>query len=242
MVAGIFTNTIFGFLRCGVLLTVYEASAVVGGYDKAAMLTYVWLGQGLMNITVVWGYIVIADRVRTGDIAIDFSRPIDLQVAYLAQDFGRAGVQLFTRALIPVLVGALFYTIRLPEQATTWLVFAVSILLAMMVSYFARFLLDLVTFWILDNRGIVALYAATAGFATGLAVPLTYLPDWLQVVVRCTPFPSILQTPIDVFVERADTSETLFLVAQQAAWVVGLLLAGRYVLAKGRSRLVVQGG
>lgn len=242
MLAGIFTNTIFGFLRCSVLLTVYEASTVVGGYDEAAMLTYVWLGQGLMNVTVVWGYIVIADRVRTGDIAIDFARPIDLQTAYLAQDFGRAGIQLLTRAVVPVLVGAIFYTIRLPEQATTWLVFAVSVVLAMMVSYAARFLLDLVTFWIVEHRGIVALYAAVAGFATGLAVPLTYLPDWLQIVVRCTPFPSILQTPIDVFVERADTGETLFLVAQQAAWVVGLMILGRYVLARGRSRLVVQGG
>jgi ABC-2 type transport system permease protein len=46
MVASIFTNSVFGFLRCSVLLAL-AAGGTVAGYDAGRLATFVWAGQGL---------------------------------------------------------------------------------------------------------------------------------------------------------------------------------------------------
>ncbi|GIU87472.1 MAG: hypothetical protein KatS3mg009_1987 [Acidimicrobiia bacterium] len=50
--AGVFTNTVFGFIRAGVLGAAVDAAGPIAGYDRAAALTaaltYVWLAQGLI--------------------------------------------------------------------------------------------------------------------------------------------------------------------------------------------------
>lgn len=56
-VAGTFTNIVFGFLRCYVLLAV-AASAAGGrpaGYDARQLAIYVWVGQGLLTVVAFWG-------------------------------------------------------------------------------------------------------------------------------------------------------------------------------------------
>ena len=54
MVAAIFTNSIFGFLRCSVLLALAGAGTVAG-YDAPQLATFVWAGQGLIGVVLLWG-------------------------------------------------------------------------------------------------------------------------------------------------------------------------------------------
>lgn len=240
--AGVVTNCVFGFLRCAVLLTVFATGARVGGYDPAQIVTFVWVGQAMLAVVLVWGGFDLADRVRTGDIAIDLARPWDLQVAQLADDLGRAGFAVFARGVVPVLVGIAFFPFRLPEHVLTWLVFAVSLVLAVVASFAIRFMLNLAAFWLLDIRGLVGLYAGIGGLFMGFTVPVSFYPDWLETAVWCTPFPAVLQVPLDVFVERYDAGTTALLLGHQVAWAAILLVAGRMVLRRAERRVVVQGG
>src|SRR6266511_1935317 len=75
-IAGVFTNTVFGFVRAFILLALYEQRGVVGGYDPSAVVTYVWLGQALLMTIYAWGWQDIALRIRSGDIATDLIRPM----------------------------------------------------------------------------------------------------------------------------------------------------------------------
>ena len=45
--------------------------------------------------------------MRTGEIAVDLARPLDLQLSWWVRDLGRAAFALPTRGLAPLLVGAL---------------------------------------------------------------------------------------------------------------------------------------
>ncbi|MGH3587718.1 MAG: ABC transporter permease, partial [Pseudonocardia sp.] len=99
--AGLFTNTVFGLLRAAVLLAVAGQGAGVAGYDAADIGTFVWLGQGLLAVVLLWPDRELARRVRSGDIAIDLARPWNLQLALLAQDLGRAGHAVLVRLVPP---------------------------------------------------------------------------------------------------------------------------------------------
>jgi ABC-2 type transport system permease protein len=238
--AGLFTNTVFGLLRVAVLLAVVAQAGTTAGYDAGAVAAFVWLGQGLLAVVLLWGDGELADRVRTGDVAIDLSRPWDLQLALLAGDVGRAGHAVVFRFAPQVVFGALVLPFRWPEHpVSTGLLFAASALLAVVISFALRFLLDLSAFWLLDARGVRAVYNSVGGVLAGLTVPLAFFPDAVLGLLYATPFPALMQTPIDVFTERDGLPALL---AHQVLWAVALLALGRLVLARATRKLVVQGG
>lgn len=239
VLAGMAANVVFGFMRCAVLLTVFAGSARVAGYDASRTVTFVWLGQGLLAVVLVWGDTDFGQRVRSGDVAIDLLRPVDQQAALLAEDLGRASFALLTRFTGPLLVGLVFFELTLPSSVLRWAEFAVSVVLAVLVSFAVRFLLNLAAFWLLDWRGIVTLYGAINGVLAGLVIPIAFFPAWARAAIWATPFPAILQAPIDIAINRGSV---LPLLAHQLAWAVSLLAAGRLVLARAIRTLVIQGG
>src|SRR5699024_7179261 len=46
-----------------------------------------------------------------------------------------------------------------------------------------------------------------------------WFPDWLLAIARATPFPSMIQTPIDTLSGRLSPAEALPLVGVQIGWV-----------------------
>lgn len=239
MVAGLATNVVFGLLRAAVLIAVLSERGPVAGYDVATAVTYVWIGQGLLSTVSLWADRDLALRIRTGDIVIDLGRPWDLTSALLAGDLGRALNAIVVRLVPPMLVGALFFPFRWPTRPSTWVLFALATLLGVVVSFGIRYLLNLSAFWLLDARGVVAVWGTVGGLLSGLILPLAWFPAWAQAVLAWTPFPALFQIPIDVFTERGDP---VGLLARQLAWAVVLIAAGRLVLDRGARRLVAQGG
>ncbi|WP_053721615.1 ABC transporter permease [Saccharothrix sp. NRRL B-16348] len=237
MVAGMATNVAFGLLRMAVLVAAV-AQGAIAGYDVAATATYVWLGQGLMAVVVLWGDKHLADRVRSGDVVVDLYRPWHLQLALFAEDVGRAGYAVVVRLAPPVAFGALLFPFRWPSVGTVP-VFVVSVALAVTVSFGMRFLLNATTFWLLDNRGVQAVYTSFTWLFCGLAVPLAFFPEWALPIVWSTPFAAMLQAPIDVFLERGSPWPFL---AGQAFWAVVVFAVGHLVLNRAVRKVVVQGG
>jgi len=237
--AGLTTNIVFGLLRAAVFVAVLQQRPVLAGYDVAAAITYVWLGQGLLTVVLLWGDTELSRRIRTGDVVVDLGRPWDLQAALLATDLGRAGFAVLARLVPPVVAGAVAFPFRWPTEPVTWAFFAASVLLAVVVSFGIRFLLNASAFWLLDARGVLAVWGVAGGVLSGLVVPLAWFPAWAQAALAWTPLPSLFQIPIDVFIERGNPMGAL---AAQAGWALLLLAFGRVVLRRGAGRLVVQGG
>ena len=243
MVAGLATNVVFGFIRAAILFAAVDsAGGTLAGYDKGTVSAYVWISQGLLGAVQLNGSADIGDRVRTGDVAVDFTRPVDLQTWHLAEDLGRAAYTFIPRGLPSVLVGALTVGITMPTEAQPYLLGLVSVALGVAISFYCRYAVNVLGFWLLDTRGVRTFYMIVCGFLSGLYVPVALFPDWLHTLAMATPFPSILQAPVDVLsghVTGADLWRTLGL---QLVWVAVTCLAGRVLTSAGRTKLVVQGG
>jgi len=125
MLAAVVTNSVFGFLRFAVMLAVIEAGTrTVAGYGEPQLATFVWAGQGLIGVVLLWALPEFAERIRTGDVITDLLRPLDPVWQLLAADLGRAGYAVITRFVAPVVVGALAFGVR--EQRVQPVVGAVS--------------------------------------------------------------------------------------------------------------------
>jgi ABC-2 type transport system permease protein len=241
-VAGVLTNTAFGFLRVAILFAALRAGGPIGGYTPDQAATYTWLTQALIMTIAMWNWVDLATRIQTGDIVTDLQRPIDLQGAYLSEDLGRAGYQLLARGLPPFLIGALFYTLVFPGSLEQWLAFAVSLTLAVIVSFGMRFIVNLLAFWVLDWRGLLALSSAFTTVASGFAIPIAFFPAWAAKLLILLPWASMIQIPIDVFMGRRAGASLGSGLALQLGWAIVLLAAGRLLLANAARRVVVQGG
>ncbi|GMA38418.1 ABC transporter permease [Mobilicoccus caccae] len=242
-VAGIVANVTFGYIRGAVLLAIVGGGSVAAaGYTGQSLMTYNWLTQSAIGALAIWGTTEVSDRVRTGDIAVDLARPLDLMTTFLAQDLGRALASIVLRGLPTVAVGALTVGIVLPGHLAPWIAGLLGIALALVISFLARFVMQLSSFWVIEIRGIQTFYMVVSGFFAGLVFPLALMPDWLRAMAMLTPFPSMLQHPIDILSGRVTGPDIWWLVAQQVGWLVALVLLGRVLLAAGTRRLVVQGG
>ncbi|WP_238012378.1 ABC-2 family transporter protein [Dactylosporangium sp. AC04546] len=241
--AGAFTNSVFGLIRAAVVTaTVGVAGGVLAGYDARGVATYVWLGQALIGPVHLGAWNDLAQRIRTGDIAVDLARPVDPMLVYLAADLGRAAFVFLPRGLPPLAVGALVTGLSLPATPLPYLLGLVSVALAVGVSFGCRWLLSLSAFWLLDLRGPTTLYLVLTAVLTGLAVPVHWFPPWLATLAAATPFPAMLQAPIDILSGRVAGGAAVAGLAVQAAWLAGLLTAGSLIFRLGARRLVVQGG
>ena len=242
--AGTFTNIVFGFLRCYVLLAVAAASGGhAAGYNPRQLATFVWVGQGLLSVVGMWGWTDLADRIRSGDVAADLLRPVPLVTAYLAVDLGRALYGMLTRFLPPLLAGALVFPLWAPARWQTVPLFALSILLAVIGGFGCRFLVNASAYWLQDARGPLILWTLGSGVLAGLYFPLRLLPHGFAVTLwLATPLPGLLQTPLDVLVERDRPAMQVGLVGLQAVWAVVMLALGSLVQRRAERKLVVQGG
>jgi ABC-2 type transport system permease protein len=241
-VAGVFTNVIFGFIRVGILLAALRAGGEIAGYSESDAITYTWVTQALIMMIAMWNWVDLATRIQTGDIVTDLQRPIDLQAAYLSEDQGRALYQLIARGVPPFLVGALVYDLTVPDSLEQWLAFAISLELAVVVSFAMRFMFNLFAFWVLDWRGLIALSSAFTTVASGFVIPVAFFPDGIARLFMLLPWASMVQIPIDVFIGHRSGSTLASGIALQLFWAIALLGIGRIVLARATLRVVVQGG
>ncbi len=240
-VAGVITNSAFGFIRAYILLAMWREKPHIGGYDAADAVTYVFLTQGLITpIGVFLGATELGPRIRSGEVAIDLYRPCDFQGWWLATDVGRALSALVLRTVPPIVIGTLAFPTALPADPRRWIEFAVCCTLALLISFAIRYLVSLTAFWTLDERGGASLLFVVSMFFSGMIMPLVAMPGWLGATARALPWSGTLQVPIDVLLGRS--SGFAGALEFQALWALVLLAAGRAVTGAARRKTVVQGG
>ncbi|MFF0448185.1 ABC transporter permease [Streptomyces sp. NPDC004609] len=243
--AGVFTNTVFGFILAYTYVALWDERPHLGGYDVSQALTYVWLGQALLMACAMMGggfEDELVERIRTGDVAVDLYRPADLQLWWLAGDLGRAAFHLLGRGVVPLGLGALAFDLALPSSPVTWLAFLVAVFLGVMVSFAIRFLVAVSAFWLLDGAGAAQIAMLAGLFFSGMLLPLTVFPGALGEVARALPWSALLQIPADVLLGKHTGRGLAGAYAFQAGWAAVLLAAGRALQSLATRRVVVQGG
>ena len=92
---------------------------------------------------------------------------------------------------------------------------------------------------IVDGTGVVQLGTVVLTAASGLLVPLTLYPQWLQDILGVFPFSGMMQRPIEVLLGFDSLANVI---AFQLGWLVALEVILRLELRTASRQLVIQGG
>ncbi len=240
--AGLATNAFFGALRAYVLLALFGSATVVAGYAVRDAVTFTALTQGLLSFVAIFAWLDLIRTIRTGEVATDLSRPVDYYGYWCAQDLGRGAAQLLLRGLPMLALYALFIELTLPPTLTHVLALPISLLLALLISFSWRFLVSLAAFWTQDAVGVARLAGTLSLFLSGFLMPVAFFPEWLRGLMRLTPFPGMIYTPVEIFLGQVSGAALWAALGAQVFWALVLYALARLVLGLAVRKLVIQGG
>ena len=73
-------------------------------------------------------------------------------------------------------------------------------------------------------------------------MPLRFFPDWVVKISYLTPFPHILNTVVEVYLDVLEGTELIYAILFQLFWIIALFLTTQVTLRAGMRRLEILGG
>lgn len=241
--AGILVNFFFFVLHAEVILAFFGARGPVAGWSAEEAVLYYATSQALLMVVGAFPdrMFPLYERIRSGDVALDLARPVELLPRELSERFGTALYYLAARAAPIYAAGLLLYGVA-PRVDAAWLLAPLSLALAVAVGGALWYLANAAAFWTEHAMGAIHAMMLLLIFFGGLEVPLDFYPAWLRSVCDALPFRAAFYTPIALLTGTLRGGELAFALAHQVVWLGLLVAAARAVEARGLRRLVVQGG
>lgn len=240
--AGLVTNAFFGALRAAVLVALFGAQTQAAGYSVPAAVTYTGLTQALLAYIAVFGWWDMMRSIRTGEVAAHLAQPVDYFAYWGAQDFGRALAQMVWRGVPIMVVYALVYRITWPPTVWHWLALLAALPLALFISFAWRFMVSLAAFWTHDAIGVGRAAWTVSMFCSGFMMPVALYPPGLTRLMHLTPFPAMINTPVEIYLGLLNGRGLLTALLTQLAWCAVLYAAAQWLLARGLKKLIIHGG
>jgi viologen exporter family transport system permease protein len=152
---------------------------------------------------------------------------------------------LYTLVTLPVLVVIflVFHSYLVwPSSWSTWFVTIVSVLLAAGLQFLISYSVAMLAFWMLEISTVVFIIYSFEYFLSGHMFPLTFMPQWVQGILKFSPFPYELYFPISIFMEQVKGRELLDGLAIQACWVFIIYLGASALWRGGLRKYQAVGG
>ncbi|MET0790173.1 MAG: ABC-2 family transporter protein [Polyangiaceae bacterium] len=221
---------------------VYASASHPLALPKSALFPYLLIA-GCLN----FGFAMnvegrIGQRIRTGAIATDLLRPVDFQLAQLAQALSDG---VFNLALMLPIFGAslLFWrTDALPASASALAAFALSLLVSFVILFAVSFIFVLATFVTYSGYGVFVARTALQQTFSGLSAPLVLFPAGLRTVSEWLPFRHTIHTPVSIYLGWLHGSALWRALGAQVLWAAALLFLGRFLLSRALRQFDIQGG
>src|SRR5262249_31940123 len=139
-------------------------------------------------------------------------------------------------------VGLSAYALQPPHGFVNGLLFVASLTATVLLASAITMILHIALIWTLSGRGFNSIMTGLVIVLSGNVVPLPLFPDWLQSALYWQPFRGLADVPFRIYSGNIDAAAAPFEILLQLGWTALIVAIGYGVLARARSRVVVQGG
>jgi ABC-2 type transport system permease protein len=229
-------NILTFFLTFFLWDTVYRnPNTNIFGYDRAKIMTYVFLVVFLRAIVVSAKTVNIAGEISDGKLSNYLLKPINFFYYWFTRDVASKVLNcLFAVVEVFILYLLFVPTFFSPQHVVTWFMFLVFLIIAIVLFFLLIFLFSSVPLWLPEqNWAPVFLFYTITEFLSGAFFPLDILPKFWQTIVYLTPFPYLIFVPSQIYLEKVDMGQTLFWLAVGVGWCIGLYVLLISVWKKG---------
>jgi ABC-2 type transport system permease protein len=240
--AGVATQVFFGLVLIAVLRAFYGSSTVPPPLPEAAMVTYLWLNQAFFSLLPWRVDGDVQAQVRTGGLAYELARPVDLHALWLARAVALKTAPVLLRAAPLFVVAGLFFGLAPPASPVAAAWWLAGLAGAVMMAAAIVVLMNTSLLWTLSGEGVAFLLPILVAVLSGQLLPLPLWPEWMQPGLQALPFRGLLDTPHRLYTGELAGPAAAAALAHQWIWVGVFLVSGRWILRRGMRRVAVQGG
>lgn len=245
-VAGIATQFAWGTMNLLAYRAFYASDPTAFPMTFEQISCYVWFNQAFLTLFMLW--FLDADifaAIRDGGVAYELTRPLDLYRMWFVKNLATRTAKVALRCL-PILVVACLlpapYGLTLPVSPLAFLLFLLTMLLALVLVVAFCMLIYIATFYTMNPLGVRIVATSMCEFLCGAIVPIPFMPDGLRRVIELTPFAAMQNLPFRIYSGDIVGAELVHSLALQLFWVAALILLGRLWMKHALRRVVVQGG
>lgn len=221
---------------------IYGGKEEIQGLTVLQMTTYVaiaWMARAFYFNNIDRE---IAAEIQEGKVAIEMIRPYNYLGMKTMAALGE-GIFRFLFFSIPgMIIVALIFPISFSASLSTWMFFFLSLLFSFIVNTQINLLTGIMTFFILNNTGLIRAKRVVIDLFSGLLLPLSFYPVWAQNLMSYLPFQAISYVPSMIFTEGFVGNEIYNAVLLQAVWALVLLIPIKLLWSLAKKQLIVQGG
>ena len=248
--AGFTTQFFWGSIKLMVLGAFYANATQAPPLSFEAVVAYVWLGQALLALLPWNTDVEIRDKFRTGSVAYELLRPVDLYAFWFARTLAFRVAPTMLR-MVPMLIVAFWvlpvvglgeWALPLPPSAASAVAFAFSMTATICLATAITMVMHVTMYWTVDGRGITALMGGIVPIFSGMIVPLPLFPQWTQGFMQWQPFRGLADVPFRIYSGDIAAGDAWTEIVFQMGWAIVIIWMGYRLLEVARARLVVQGG
>lgn len=223
-------------------IAAYNGTEAVSGVSQRDMLTYTTISVIMGNLLTMGVQNRIADNVRSGSVALDMLKPVNIYGIYLAEDMGDFLVAFFQKAIPLLLVGTILFGFPAPKSLVHFILFLFSFIVGYLINWILAALLGLCAFKTMHLGPLANIKGFIMKLLSGSIFPLWFFPSGFRAGIELLPFVNIYQLPLGIYIGQYTMEEILFRTVLQLVWCVMLWLIFDVLQKKMAAVVLIQGG
>lgn len=245
-IAGLATQLFFGFVNIFVYMAFYSSGSSENvGITIEQLTTYLWLNQTFFALIYIWYRDNdLIKMIRNGDVAYELCRPSNLYIMWFARILAAKLSSALLRGIPLLFIASILpkpYRLIYPDLKTIILFIFIMIISSILITSIIV-LMYVISFYLLDERGVVGIFSTISDILSGQAIPLALFPKSLGYIVSFLPFAYISDFAFQVFCKNITGSAIIKGLIVDISWLIIIIFVGIKLTDKILKRVVVQGG
>jgi ABC-2 type transport system permease protein len=141
-----------------------------------------------------------------------------------------------------MIIFIVMYGFSPPAEPWMVLFLVVAVINGSLRLFYFRYLLGLVSFWLIHNPFIDWYFITVESLFSGNVVPIWFYPAWLAALSRFLPFRYFIFEPVSVYLGKTPASEAGTVLLMQFIWLGLFVGIERLIWSRAHKKLIIQGG
>lgn len=245
--AGVLTQFAWGGMYI-MMYTAFLKDGSASDYTISQMSTYIWLQQAFFSLFNMWSLDNdILEACRTGSIAMELVRPINLYSIWHAKTLGRKFAMVSLRA-IPILLLCSMpfmgeYRLMAPINFGAFIASIITLILTtgLILSYIMIMYVCIMK--TMASQGLRTTFDLIMQFGSGALIPIPFMPDAVVHMLKFTPFYYMQNVAFNIYNGYiTNPLEIIQIILIQLVWIIIFTIIGKKIMNNQLNKVIVQGG
>ena len=245
--AGIATQVFFGFILVSVYAAFFESNNSADlPMSLKQIISYLWLNQSFLALIYPWARDNdLLSLIRSGNVSYEYVRPISFYKKWFATLYANRISGVLLRFLPVIIISTILpkpYNLSSPYSIYSFILFIITLLIGSLIVNAFSLIMHLITFYTLNEKGVLALFTVISEIFAGGIVPIAFFPKYLKILADILPFKYTIDLPFRIYSGNIDLYNSFPLIILSIIWLIILILIGLFISKNVSKKVIVQGG